>query len=111
MLSAGQKLGPYEVVAKLGAGGMGEVYRAHDARLGRDVAVKVLPQHFSQNADLRQRFEREARSLSQLQHPNICTIFDVGSEAGVDFLVMELLEGETLGDRVLRGPLPLEQVR
>src|SRR5438128_3858941 len=82
-LVPGTRLGPYEILAPLGAGGMGEVYRAHDTRLGRDVAIKVLPQHLSQNPDLRQRFEREARAISQLNHPHICTLYDVGSEIAV----------------------------
>ncbi len=104
-LSAGTKLGPYEIVAPVGAGGMGEVYRAHDTRLGRDVAIKVLPQQFSSDPDLKQRFEREARAISSLSHPNICALYDVGSQDGTEFLVMEYLEGETLADRLLRGPL------
>ena len=109
-LSAGKKLGPYEVLSPLGAGGMGEVYRARDTRLGRDVAVKVLPEHLSQNAEFKQRFEREARSVSQLSHPHICALYDVGDEDGVEYLVMELLEGQILSDRLSRGPLPREQV-
>lgn len=112
-LTSGTRLGPYEIVAPLGAGGMGEVYRARDTRLGRDVAVKVLTQHVSSTDDLRARFEREARTLSQLNHPNICTLYDVGrspgeaGSAGDDFLVMELIEGETLASRLERGPLPI----
>lgn len=102
-LSTGAKLGPYEIQAPLGAGGMGEVYRARDARLGRDVAIKVLPAHLSGNGGLRQRLEREARTISSLSHPHICTLHDVGSQDGVDFLVMEYLEGETLADRLQRG--------
>ena len=109
-LSVGTRLGPYEIIAPLGAGGMGEVYRAKDTRLDRTVAVKVLPTHLSANPDLRQRFDREAKSISQLQHPHICTLFDVGSQDGVDFLVMEYLEGETLADRLKRGPLPFPQL-
>jgi len=110
MLGPGSKLGPYEVVAPLGAGGMGEVYRARDTRLDRTVALKVLPTHLAESPDLRQRFEREARAVSSLNHPHICALFDVGHQDGTDFLVMEHLEGETLADRLARGPLPPEQV-
>jgi len=109
-VSAGSRLGPYEIVSPLGAGGMGEVYRARDTRLGRDVAIKVLPEHLSGNADLKQRFEREAKAISSLQHPHICTLYDVGSQDGVDFLVMECLEGENLAERLRRGALPVEQI-
>jgi eukaryotic-like serine/threonine-protein kinase len=109
-LTAGMKLGPYEIVSLLGAGGMGEVYRAHDARLGRDVAVKVLPRHLTENPDVRARFEREARTVSALNHPHICTLHDIGREGDTDYLVMELVEGETLADRIAKGPLPPEQV-
>jgi serine/threonine protein kinase len=108
-LPSGTKLGPYEIQSPLGAGGMGEVYRARDTRLGRDVAIKVLPAHLSSNPDLRQRMEREAKAISSLNHPYICTLHDIGSQDGVDFLVMEYLEGETLADRVQRGSLPLEE--
>src|SRR5450631_835836 len=108
-LLAGVKLGPYEILSPLGAGGMGEVYRAHDSRLGRDVAIKVLPQRLSATDDLRARFEREARTLSQLNHPHICTLHDVGRHDGADFLVMELIDGETLASRLERGPLPIAQ--
>ncbi len=108
-LSPGTKLGPYEIGEPLGAGGMGEVYRARDTRLDRAVAVKVLATHLSTDPDLRQRFDREARAISSLQHPNICTLFDVGHQDGTDFLVMELLEGETLAQRLQKGPVPLEQ--
>jgi serine/threonine protein kinase len=110
MLNAGTKLGPYEVVSALGAGGMGEVYRARDTRLDRTVAIKVLPESFAHNAEFRQRFEREARAISALQHPNICTLFDVGSQTGLEYLVLECLEGETLATRVQKGALPAEQV-
>ena len=106
----GTRLGPYEIVAPLGAGGMGEVYRARDTRLGRDVAVKVLPRHLTDNPDVRTRFEREARTVSSLNHPNICTLHDIGREGETDYLVMELIEGETLADRIAKGPLPAEQV-
>jgi len=108
-LTSGTKLGPYEIQSPLGAGGMGEVYRARDTRLGRDVAIKVLPAHLSANPDLRQRLDREAKAISSLNHPNICTLYDVGSQGGVDFLVMEHLEGETLADRLQRGAMPLEE--
>ena len=108
-LTSGTKLGPYEIQSPLGAGGMGEVYRARDTRLGRDVAIKVLPAHLSSNPDLRQRMEREARSISSLNHPNICTLHDIGSQDGADFLVMEHLEGETLADRLHRGAMPIEE--
>jgi eukaryotic-like serine/threonine-protein kinase len=110
VLAAGSKLGPYEIVSSAGAGGMGEVYRARDIRLERTVAIKVLPAEVSGNPDLKQRFEREARTLSGLQHPNICVLHDVGSDSGIDFLVMEFLEGETLADRIKRGPLPIDQM-
>src|SRR5512135_1498249 len=108
-LATGSRLGPYEVLSPLGAGGMGEVYRARDTRLERTVAVKVLPSHLSSNPDLKQRFEREAKAISSLQHPHICTLFDVGSQDGVDFLVMEYLEGETLADRLAKGPVKIEE--
>jgi Tol biopolymer transport system component len=108
-LAPGFRLGPYEIVAPLGAGGMGEVYRARDTRLDRTVAVKVLPPHFVGNQDLRARFEREAKTVSGLNHPNICTLYDVGQEGDVDYLVMEHLEGESLLDRLQKGPLPLGQ--
>ncbi len=109
-LNAGTKLGPYEIVSPIGAGGMGEVYRAKDARLGREVAIKVLPSHLTDDPDLKARFEREARAISQLTHPHICTLYDVGSADGVEYLVMELLEGQTLADRIEKGPLPTDQV-
>lgn len=110
MLTAGTKLGPYEILAAIGAGGMGEVYRARDTRLERTVAVKVLATHLSSNPDLRQRFEREARAISSLSHGNICHLYDVGHQDGIDYLVMEYVEGETLADRLRRGPLAPEQV-
>jgi len=109
-LNPGTKLGPYEIVAPLGAGGMGEVYRAKDTRLGRDVAIKILPKEMSADAARKQRFEREAKTISGLNHPNICVLYDVGSQDGVDYLVMECVEGETLAKRLEKGPLPLEQV-
>ncbi len=110
-LTNGTKLGPYEILAPLGAGGMGEVYRARDTRLEREVAVKVLPADLAANPDFKQRFEREAKTISSLSHPHICALYDVGHEDGVDFLVMELLEGETLAERLKRGALPAEQVQ
>ena len=109
-LTSGTKLGPYEIQSPLGAGGMGEVYRAKDTRLDRTVAVKILPSHLSDNPEAKQRFDREARAISSLNHPNICTMHDVGHQDGIDFLVMEFLEGETLADRLLKGPLATEQV-
>ena len=109
-LSEGTRLGPYEILAPLGAGGMGEVYRAKDMRLDREVAIKVLPQHLSRSPEFKQRFEREAKSISQLTHPHICTLYDVGHHDGTDFLVMELLEGETVAQRLTKGALPIEQV-
>jgi serine/threonine-protein kinase len=109
-LAAGSKLGPYEIGTPLGAGGMGEVYRARDTRLDRTVAIKVLPQHLADTPEARQRFEREARAVSALNHPHICTLHDVGSQDGTEYLVMEYLEGETLAARLGKGPLPLEQV-
>ena len=108
-LESGKRLGPYEIVSPIGAGGMGEVYKAHDTRLDRTVAIKVLPEELSDNAELRERFEREARAISSLNHPHICTLYDVGCEDGVDFLVMEYLEGETLADRLQRGALRLDE--
>src|SRR6266851_2012617 len=110
VLSSGAKLGPYEIVAPLGAGGMGEVYRARDTRLDRSVAIKILPAHLSQNAEAKERFDREARAISSLSHPNICHLYDVGQQDGASYLVMEYLDGETLADRLRKGPLPLEQV-
>src|SRR5438093_321698 len=109
-LSAGTKLGPYEIQAPLGAGGMGEVYRARDTRLERTVAVKVLPDHLSCDPESRQRFEREARTISSLNHPHICALYDIGTQDGIDFLEMEYLEGQTLADRPQRGALPVEEV-
>lgn len=109
-LDAGTCLGPYEIVSPLGAGGMGEVYRARDTRLGRDVAVKVLPPRFSEHAEARARFEREARLVSGLNHPNICVLHDLGRQGDIDYLVMELVEGESLAQRIGRGPLPIPDV-
>lgn len=107
-LAAGARLGPYEVVAPIGAGGMGEVYKARDARLNRDVAIKILPATFSADPERRDRFEREARAVSSLNHANICAVYDVGSQDGIDYLVMELLDGESLAARLAKGPLPLD---
>jgi eukaryotic-like serine/threonine-protein kinase len=109
-LSPGTKLGPYEIQAPLGAGGMGEVYRARDTRLERIVAIKVLPSRLSFDPDLKQRLEREARAISSLNHPHICALYDIGTQEGIDFLVMEYLEGQTLADRLQKGALPIEQV-
>jgi Tol biopolymer transport system component len=110
VLTSGVKLGPYEIQSPLGAGGMGEVYRARDTRLDRTVAVKILPSNLSSSPEAKQRFDREARAISSLNHPNICQLYDVGSQDGTDFLVMEFLEGETLADRLAKAPLPLEQI-
>src|SRR5215469_6414258 len=109
-LAPGTKLGPYEIASPLGAGGMGEVYRARDTRLERTVAIKVLPKELSADSVRKQRFEPEAKTISSLNHPNICTLHDIGSQDGVDYLVMECVEGETLAKRLEKGPLPLEQV-
>ena len=109
-MTPGTKLGPYEILSSLGAGGMGEVYRARDTRLERIVAIKILPDRFSDRSELRERFEREARTIASLNHPHICTLYDIGHQDGTDYLVMECLEGETLADRLAKGPLPLEQV-
>ena len=108
-IHVGSRLGPYEVLSPLGSGGMGEVYRAKDTRLERTVAIKVLPSNLSASPESRQRFEREAKTISRLSHPHICAIYDVGREGETEYLVMELLEGETLSDRLAKGPLPLEQ--
>src|SRR5215813_2712438 len=109
-LTSGTKLGPYEIVAPLGAGGMGEVYRGRDTRLERIVAIKILSEHLSSNSEARERFEREAKCISALQHGNICSLYDIGSQDGISYLVMEYLEGETLADRLRKGPIPIEQV-
>jgi Tol biopolymer transport system component len=105
----GRRLGPYEIVSSIGAGGMGEVYRARDTRLDRIVAIKVLPTHLADRSELRERFEREARTIASLNHPHICVLHDIGQQDGIDYLVMEYLEGETLAQRLLKGSLPLEQ--
>jgi len=109
-LTSGTKLGPYEIQSELGAGGMGEVYRARDTRLDRQVAIKVLAAHLSSSPELKQRMEREARAISSLNHPHICQLYDIGSQDGTDFLVMELLEGETAAERLRRGSVPLNEV-
>jgi eukaryotic-like serine/threonine-protein kinase len=109
-LSPGTKLGPYEIQAPLGAGGMGEVYRARDTRLDRIVAIKVLLSRLSSDPDLKQRLGREARAISSLNHPHICALYDIGTQEDIDFLVMEYLEGQTLADRLQKGALPIEQV-
>src|SRR5512139_3061156 len=108
-LSPGTRLGPYEITALIGAGGMGEVYKARDTRLDRSVAIKVLPPEFSADPDRRARFEREAKTIAGLNHSHICTLYDVGEHEGSTFLVMEHLTGETLAQRLQKGPLPLEQ--
>ena len=109
-LNAGTRLGPYEIVSSAGAGGMGEVYKARDTRLDRTVAIKVLPTHLAGRAELRERFEREAKTIASLNHPHICTLYDTGHQDDIDFLVMEYIEGETLAQRLQKGPLPLDQV-
>jgi Tol biopolymer transport system component/predicted Ser/Thr protein kinase len=109
-ITVGARLGPYEIEEAIGAGGMGEVYRACDTRLERTVAIKVLAPHLAESTEHRQRLEREAKAVSKLSHPNICPLYDVGHEEGVDYLVMEFIEGETLADRLGRGPLPVEEV-
>jgi len=108
-LSPGQSLGPYEIVEKIGEGGMGAVYRARDTRLNRSVAIKLLPEELTAHPKLRERLTREARAISALSHPNICALYDIGHQDGFDYLVMEFLEGETLADRIARGPIPLRQ--
>ncbi len=105
----GTRLGPYEILGPIGAGGMGEVYRARDTRLDRTVAVKMLPSHLASDPRLRQRFEREARAVSALNHPHICTLHDIGEHDGIGYLVMEYVEGETLAERLAQGPLPFER--
>src|SRR6516225_5008144 len=109
MLEVSTRLGPYEIIAPLGAGGMGEVYRARDTRLDREVAIKVLPEAFATNPERRARFEREARAVAALSHPNILAIHDYGTHGGVIYAVMELLEGETLGSRLAKGPMSWQE--
>src|SRR5271167_4953516 len=108
-LTPGTRLGPYEIVSPLGAGGMGEVYRAKDTRLQRQVAVKILLSSLTASPALRARFEREAKIISGLQHPNICVLYDIGKHDGMDYLVMEYLEGQTLAERLAKGPLKLDE--
>src|ERR1700730_8217181 len=109
-LSTGTQLGPFQILSAVGAGGMGEVYRAKDTRLDRMVAIKVLPSHLADRAELRERFDREAKAISSLNHPHICTLYDVGHQDGIDYLVMEYVDGETLAARLAKGPPPLDQV-
>src|ERR1700732_3818138 len=106
----GRRLGPYEILSAIGAGGMGEVYKARDTRLDRIVAIKVLPTHLADRSELRERLEREARAIASLNHPHICTLHDISHQDGTDFLVMEYLEGETLAQRLQEGSLPIQQV-
>ena len=108
-LITGTRLGPYEILSALGAGGMGEVYKARDTRLDRIVAIKILPAHVASDPDLRGRFEREARAVAALNHSHICTLHDVGQQDGIDYLVMEYLEGQTLAQRLEKGAVPLDQ--
>ena len=109
-LASGTHLGPYEVLDPLGAGGMGEVFRARDTRLDRTVAIKILSSHVVHTEEMRQRLEREARAISQLNHPHICTLYDIGRHEETDFLVMEYIAGETVADKLKGGPLPLARV-
>jgi serine/threonine protein kinase len=109
-IQAGTRLGPYEIVAPIGAGGMGQVFRARDARLERDVAVKVLPDAYAKDPSFLFRFDREAKAISSLNHPHICTLHDVGADGDVRFLVLEMIEGESLADRLARGRLPMDQL-
>src|SRR5436190_5511738 len=108
-VETGKQLGPYKILSLIGAGGMGEVYKAQDTRLNRTVAIKVLPQEISAKPEAKARLEREAQVIAALNHPHICTLYDVGEQDGTNFLVMELLEGETLAQRLERGPLPIDQ--
>jgi eukaryotic-like serine/threonine-protein kinase len=108
-LQQGTQLGPYEIVSPIGSGGMGEVYRARDTRLDRTVAIKVFSSDLSADSDLKGRMPREARAISSLNHPHICTLYDIGQENGIDFLVMEFLQGESLAERLRKGPLPLHE--
>jgi len=106
----GRRLGPYEILSAIGAGGMGEVYKARDTRLERTVAIKVLPTHLAGRTELRERFEREAKTIASLNHPHICTLYDTSHQDEIDFLVMEYIEGETLAQRLQKGALPIQQV-
>ena len=109
-LALGTRLGPYEIVAPIGAGGMGEVYRARDTRLERTVAIKILPAEVSNDPVRKQRFEREAKTISSLNHPYICTLHDVGTQNGVDYLVMECVAGRTIAEQLGSGPMPLNEI-
>src|SRR6201984_1884067 len=109
-LTPGTTLGPYEILGMLGAGGMGEVYLARDSRLDRTVAIKVLASHFSSSPELKQRMEREAKTISSLNHPHICHLYDIGSQDGTEYMVMEFLEGETLAARLRKGAMPLNEI-
>jgi eukaryotic-like serine/threonine-protein kinase len=109
VVGPGIRLGPYEIIAVLGAGGMGEVYKARDTRLDRIVAIKILPEALASDPQFRQRFDREARTISQLEHPHICALYDVGQQGATAFLVMQYLEGETLADRLRKGVVPIDQ--
>src|SRR6266513_4313145 len=109
-LAPGTRLGTYEGLSALGAGGMGEVWKARDTRLERTVAIKVLPERLSSSPEVRQRFEREAKTISALSHPHICALYDVGNQDGIEYLVMEYLEGVTLADRLAKGPLSPDQL-
>src|SRR3990172_2184447 len=109
MLTTGTLLGPYEILSPLGTGGMGEVYRAQDKRLDREVAIKVLPEHLAENPQALERFEREAKALAALSHPNILVVYDIGAVEGMSFVVMELLEGVTLHGRLQNGALPWQE--
>jgi serine/threonine protein kinase len=106
----GTRLGPHEILSAIGAGGMGEVYKARDTRLDRIVAIKVLPTHLADRSELRERFEREAKTIASLNHPHICVLHDIGHQDGTDYLVMEYIEGETLAQRLVKGALPIQQV-
>src|SRR5215468_9408042 len=108
-LKIGTRLGPYEILSSLGVGGMGEVYKARDTRLDRTVAIKVLREHLASDPERRARFEREARAVSKLNHPDICTLYDVGHDNGTDFLVVEFLDGQSLSERLKKGALPINQ--
>src|SRR5206468_7154380 len=108
-LASGTRLGPYKILSMIGAGGMGEVYKATDTRLNRMVAIKTLPPHWADDPEMKQRFEREAQTIAGLNHPHICVLHDVGHQDGLDYLVMEYLEGGTLEERIATGPLPVEE--
>jgi eukaryotic-like serine/threonine-protein kinase len=107
-IQPGRRLGPFEILTAIGAGGMGEVYKARDTRLDRIVAIKVLPPHLADRVELRDRFDREAKAIASLNHAHICTLFDTGHQDGIDFLVMEYVEGETLAQRLVKGSLPIQ---